>query len=245
MPTIPRLMLAFMTLPSEDWLPPSLARLPSALLAQSEAFAPKRRRQFLVGRWLLAELMHRRFGYAQLPEMGEPVNGRPSFVDPSLPDFNLSHSGQDMMVAIAQGCRVGVDIEQRRPRRKLMELARYSFSEEEYLWLTSLPEEQRVDGFWRLWTLRESILKLSAKGVWQMKQMAISPSKQSIHTDFEPLPFCYARQNSDTFWSVASDKPLAVEQVEIWQMSADTLTFFADSTANLTTFTSHASRGKV
>lgn len=113
----PSLTLATVRLPDENWLPPSLARLSPSILTQSEAFTPQRRCQFLTGRWLLAELMHRQFGCDQLPEMGEPVNGRPSFASASLPDFNLSHSGTDLIVALAQGCRVGVDIEQNRPRK--------------------------------------------------------------------------------------------------------------------------------
>ncbi|GKX55895.1 hypothetical protein SOASR030_20070 [Leminorella grimontii] len=245
MPPPPHLTIATVRLPDEFWQPPSLRRLPQALLTQSEALAPKRRSQFLAGRWLLAELMHHQFGCAQLPEMGEPVNGRPSFSTSSLPDFNLSHSGQDMMAALAQGCRVGVDIEQSRPRRKLMDLARYSFSEEECLWLTSLPENQQTDGFWRLWTLRESVLKLSAKGVWQMKQIAISPAQRRIHTDFEPQPFCYVQQNSHTLWSVACDTLLTTEQIDVWRIDVDTLAFCVEPTDGLLTFTSCAARDKV
>lgn len=241
----PHLSIATIRLPDDDWLPPSLERLPRALLTQSETFTPKRRRQFLTGRWLLAELMHHHLGYARLPEMGKSINGKPSFAGSSLPEFNLSHSGLNVVAALAQGCRIGVDIEQSRPKKKLMELARYCFSEEECLWLSSLPEERQNDEFWRLWTLRESVLKLSARGVWQMRKIAISPPRRRIHVDCEPLPFCYVRQDGDTLWSVACDAPLAKKQVEIWRINSDSLTFCREPVACLIPFSSHNSRDKV
>ncbi|SQI44442.1 4'-phosphopantetheinyl transferase psf-1 [Leminorella richardii] len=238
----PSLTLATVRLPDENWLPPSLARLSPSILTQSEAFTPQRRCQFLTGRWLLAELMHRQFGCDQLPEMGEPVNGRPSFASASLPDFNLSHSGTDLIVALAQGCRVGVDIEQNRPRKKLLALAQYSFSEEECLWLASLPESSQTDGFWQLWTLRESVLKLSAKGVWQMKQIAVSPSQRTVRTDFSPSPFCYIQRDNDVLWSAACDTPLSAEQISVWRIDADTLSFSPEPLTSMVTFAADGAR---
>ncbi|WP_159566197.1 4'-phosphopantetheinyl transferase family protein [Budvicia diplopodorum] len=212
---LPKIAVALLRLPSDGWLPPSASRLPQALQQQAEGFNPKRRQQFLTGRWLLAELLFNQVGCTELPDIDTTDNGRPVFTDSNLPDFNISHSGEYIMAALARDCRLGLDVEHIRPRNKLMALAQYSFSDEEYQWLAAQPEPQQTDRFWQLWTLRESTLKLAAKGVWQMKQIRIDPQNKWLSADFQPTLFGFTCRRDDIAWAITSDSP--VDNVELWQ----------------------------
>lgn len=216
---LPKIAVALLHLPSEEWLPPDVSRLPAALRAQAEGFNPKRRQQFLAGRWLLAELLFNQACCPELPEIDTTDNGRPVFTGSGLPDFNISHSGEYIMVALSYGHRLGLDVEHIRPRNKLMALAKYSFSAEEYQWLMAQPESQQTDRFWQLWTLRESTLKLAAKGVWQMKQIRINPQQKWLSADFQPRLFGLTSRHDDIAWAIASDS--LVENIELWQANGE------------------------
>lgn len=214
--TLPKMAIAGIRLPSADWLPADLSRIPQSIQQQSESFNVKRRQQFLTGRWLLAELLFNQLGEQKLPDIAIVDNGRPSFIVDRQLDFNISHSGEYIMVALAQGCRIGLDVEHIRPRKKLLALAEYSFSVQEYQWLLSLPDSALADGFWQLWTLRESVLKLCAKGVWQMKEIQINPQQKRLTADFQPQLFCVTSRDNDIAWAIASDKN--IEPPELWQV---------------------------
>lgn len=215
-PSLPlsKIAVALLHLPSDQWLPPEVSRLPATLLAQAEGFNQKRRQQFLAGRWLLAELLFNQTSCAKLPNIDTIDNGRPAFTGPNLPDFNISHSGEYIMVALTHGCRLGLDVEHIRPRNRLMKLAQYSFSDEEYQWLAAQPELQQIDRFWQLWTLRESILKLAAKGVWQMKQIRINPQHRWLSADFLPRLFGLSCRQDDIAWAITSDR--LIKSIELW-----------------------------
>ena len=215
----PKIAVALLHLPSPDWLPPELSRIPKALQLQAEGFNPKRRQQFISGRWLLAELLFNQIGCHELPDIDTTDNGRPAFTGPNLPDFNISHSGEYIMVALAHNCRLGLDVEHIRPRNRLMKLAQYSFSDEEYQWLAAQPESQQTDRFWQLWTLRESTLKLAAKGVWQMKQIRINPQHRWLSADFLPKLFGLTCRHDDIAWAITSD--CLVESIELWQAQGE------------------------
>ena len=77
-------------------------------------------------------------------------NGKP-LTNLTLP-FNCSHSGGFVVCAVGER-EVGVDLEQIRPVHPRLERA---LTAAERQWLTSLPQAERDEGFFRLWTLKES-----------------------------------------------------------------------------------------
>ena len=93
--------------------------------------------------------------YAVTPE------GKPWF--PDLPDFrfSLSHSGETVICAVGDE-ELGCDVE--RVRDFDLQLAKRFFHPEEGAWIFSLPEEERRDAFFRLWTLKESYMKAVGLG---------------------------------------------------------------------------------
>lgn len=191
--------------------------LTQALIAKAAELSPERQQQYLTGRILLASLLAKTLAITTLPEIIVSSNGRPSFTDPQLPDFNISHSGNVIMVAVAQHCQVGIDLELKRPRKKLLQLAKYSFSQAEYDWLSQLSDDAFEPAFWQLWTIRESILKLSGKGVWQMKEMRVEPQQRQLFAQFNPQLNCWSCQQDPLFWAVTTNTELKKDHISLWQ----------------------------
>ncbi|HET7662317.1 MAG TPA: 4'-phosphopantetheinyl transferase superfamily protein, partial [Rhodanobacteraceae bacterium] len=100
--------------------------------------------------------------------LGVNPHGRPR-LDGALAghlDFNWSHSGEHAVIAVAHHLpALGVDIERVRPRRSYMALAERFFAASEHALLASLPEDQRLPAFVRLWTAKEAMLKAHGRGL--------------------------------------------------------------------------------
>lgn len=78
--------------------------------------------------------------------------------------FNLSHSGKYVLCSVAP-CKeaVGCDVEGIKGFRE--SVARRFFCPQETDWLMKLPEEERAEGFIRLWVLKESFMKATRRGM--------------------------------------------------------------------------------
>ncbi|MYG93374.1 MAG: 4'-phosphopantetheinyl transferase superfamily protein [Acidimicrobiia bacterium] len=79
--------------------------------------------------------------------------------------FNVSHSGDHGLIALAsRGC-LGVDVEERAPRRNLGALIDGVCSAREQAELKSLDDRQRLHAFFRLWTIKEALVKAHGRGL--------------------------------------------------------------------------------
>ncbi|KAA3647731.1 MAG: phosphopantetheine-protein transferase [Chloroflexi bacterium] len=107
-------------------------------------------------------------GYAQLPseEIEFTVNnyGKPQIVDNSL-QFNLSHSGDFVLIAIANSLILGVDVEKIHTRRAKIVLAKRFFSPLEFDHLMQLASGDFVQGFFNTWTRKEAYIKAIGAGL--------------------------------------------------------------------------------
>ena len=141
--------------------------------------APSRRARFIESRVVLRYLLA---GYLSLTpfaitlrkgKLGRPELGaRHSKSDLS---FNLSHSGDLMVLAVVRGCKVGVDVEQLESRPGLDRLARRVFSSSEQNLLAATGEAGYVAAFFQGWTRKEALLKGAGAGVFrQAKQTEVS-----------------------------------------------------------------------
>lgn len=100
----------------------------------------------------------------QALELARDAQGRPALGLPGH-DCNWSHSGAHLVVALAVGARVGVDVEVRRVRPKALEIARRYFHPQEAAVLAGLPAPQRDAAFLRLWCAKEAVLKGHGRGL--------------------------------------------------------------------------------
>ena len=127
---------------------------------------PADRRRDLAARALVRTVLSRHVPVP--PEawaFGADANGRPRIVAPQpLPpiEFNIAHSGDLVVLAVATGRSLGVDVEDTSRRTDTAALERY-FAPQEREALATLPAEARRRRFFELWTLKESYLK--ARGV--------------------------------------------------------------------------------
>ncbi|WP_372424758.1 4'-phosphopantetheinyl transferase family protein [Salinarimonas chemoclinalis] len=79
--------------------------------------------------------------------------------------FNLSHSGDLVVLATSVGRAVGVDVERIRDRADLPGLAAYAFAPEEARSLAELAPADRAYRFFEHWTLKEAYIKARGTGL--------------------------------------------------------------------------------
>jgi 4'-phosphopantetheinyl transferase len=79
--------------------------------------------------------------------------------------FNVSHSEDIALCAIAWQHDIGVDVEHVKPLPDLWEVAQRFFASEEQAALAALPSEKQLEGFYKIWTRKEAYLKAIGKGL--------------------------------------------------------------------------------
>jgi len=78
--------------------------------------------------------------------------------------FNLSHSGDRMLLAVGQR-QLGVDLETWHRRHELGLLAQECLSADELNYWRRLPDKLQIPAFYRFWTRKESLLKAVGVGI--------------------------------------------------------------------------------
>jgi 4'-phosphopantetheinyl transferase len=121
-------------------------------------------RRWLVSRGALREILGAELGVSPASvrlRLGD--HGRPRLDSDGVPgdlDFNLSHSGELALIAVAHGgLRVGVDVERLRPGRNPLRVADRYFSPDEVAALGAAGAAERPHEFLRYWTAKEALAK--------------------------------------------------------------------------------------
>ncbi|TDR47531.1 4'-phosphopantetheinyl transferase [Tahibacter aquaticus] len=92
------------------------------------------------------------------------AHGKPYLRDGSL-SFNLSHSGDAALVALARYGDLGVDLERPGRRRHHLALAERYFCAAESQAIAACEAEAREALFLQLWTAKEAVLKALGRGL--------------------------------------------------------------------------------
>lgn len=95
-------------------------------------------------------------------EHGKP--GLPRGIRPSL-QFNISHSGELVLVALTAERALGIDVERMQPRMANEEVAARFFSANECAVLTALSADVKSAAFFACWTRKEAYLKARGDGL--------------------------------------------------------------------------------
>ena len=95
-------------------------------------------------------------------EFGKPAL---SAVHHSPLQFNVSHAGDLILVALARGHRLGVDVEQMRTGFAIDAVAAQFFSPNECRALAAIAPESRCEAFFSCWTRKEAYLKGRGEGL--------------------------------------------------------------------------------
>jgi 4'-phosphopantetheinyl transferase len=137
------------------------------------------RDRYIAGRGALRHLLSR---YLSLParvlEFEYGANGKPALAGAakeSRLEFNLAHSEGQMLIAVTESTRVGVDLECVRELPDAAELVRSFFSAREIAEFEALPNKERSVAFFRLWTCKEAWLKATGEGIANLlRQVEVS-----------------------------------------------------------------------
>ena len=103
--------------------------------------------------------------------------GKPALLDqqgrPHALRFNLSHSHGRMLIAVAQGQDVGVDLEQMREKVDVIKLAKRFYAPSEYREILGHSGFNQVQQFYRYWVAKEAVLKGQGVGILSLHQCEI------------------------------------------------------------------------
>lgn len=83
----------------------------------------------------------------------------------ALIDFNMSHSGERLLIAVTAGAPVGVDVEALRRVPDALAIARRHFARGEYEALAALAAEEHERAFLACWTRKEAVMKAHGGGI--------------------------------------------------------------------------------
>lgn len=109
---------------------------------------------------LLREGLAREYGITDMPEFIIGENGKPLLAGHRHIHFNMSHC-REAAVCVISDAPVGVDAESIRPLDEDVLRRTMNDSECRHVMRSARPEEE----FSRLWTMKESVLKLTGEGL--------------------------------------------------------------------------------
>jgi 4'-phosphopantetheinyl transferase len=158
------------------------------------------RKRFVVARGLLRGLLSGFTGAAAKNLRFEyGANGKPSLADHDI-NFNVSHAADLAVFAFAPDRAVGVDVENERPVRRLLDVAQRFLSEEELRSLAATPPAERDASFLKSWVVKEARLKAEGRGIWSPSDKHTTSGKLT-HKLFSPRPgYIAAVAASDSDW---------------------------------------------
>ncbi len=132
--------------------------------------------------------------------------GKPYLSEENL-YFNLSHTGNRLVIAISNLSNTGIDLEQYKNRKKLSGLVDKCFSKEESAYWYSLPAEKQAEVFYQFWVKKEAFVKAVGKGISMgLHRCAINPENQ---TRFLSIPADYGLVGNWKIVNINLDKSYA------------------------------------
>ena len=170
--------------------------------ARADSFCFARdRRCYLAAHGALRLLIARYTGKSpETVTIRNDANARPMLENSPI-QFNLSHSGDSVLIAFSCAAPVGVDVEKIHEIPDLMAIARSSFSVTEVEAIRRLPPTQRTAAFFVIWTRKEATVKAIGRG--------LSFPLWSFGTGHPHRPPYLTGQQAETWvdWTVADLRP--------------------------------------
>lgn len=166
------------------WLPNNYGResLPSLLTADELArtlryLRPADRQRFGITRhWLRVLLGRYTRQHPARVRLVSGIHGKPELESEQGWGFNVSHSGNAVLIAVGKG-HVGVDVEEINPAFGFQELLadNFSLAGQQYIKTNADPPA----AFYELWTRKEALLKATAQGL--IDALATVPAVDGVH----------------------------------------------------------------
>jgi len=99
------------------------------------------------------------FDYKALENLQYTEHGRP-YLEANV-DFNISHSGEYILCAVAGGTRVGIDIEEIKP----VDFTDFTDLMSQDQWRQIRESDGPLKSFFTFWAIKESIIKADGRGL--------------------------------------------------------------------------------
>ncbi|CAH0342918.1 4'-phosphopantetheinyl transferase superfamily protein [Rhizobium sp. CECT 9324] len=135
----------------------------------------------ILGRYLDTAPSDISFSYSESGKPGiQSTGARPL-------EFNLSHSGDQALLAVSRQFVLGVDIEQIKPIAE--DVAGHFFSAAECSELKAYPDQGRMSAFYRCWTRKEAFVKAQGAGLslaLDCFDVSLSPQRQHTLLRLDP-----------------------------------------------------------
>jgi 4'-phosphopantetheinyl transferase len=129
---------------------------------------PRHRIRFIAARGILRRVLGIHTGCEPASvEFAYGEHGKPAIAKPARTgvEFNISHSGDLALYAVALDFAVGVDVELIKPDGSWLEIAGRYFAPGEYARLVELPREEMQREFFGMWAEKEARLKALGVGL--------------------------------------------------------------------------------
>ncbi len=171
------------------------------LIHANEFYFVEDRNRYIIARAILRRLI---FGYTgilpnsivfEYTEYGKPFLAAKNNIQGMK--FNIAHSKNAVVFAFTKNIDVGIDIEFVNKDFVIDDLVKYCCSEQEQYHLKSLPEDQRYRYFYKLWVIKEAIVKAMGLGLsYDLKRIYINFSKNKL---IDPIVII---NNDKMYWTV-------------------------------------------
>lgn len=125
------------------------------------------RNNFVAGRGVLRKILGRYLSIApENVQLDYGNHGKPFLLDhKGFLNFNLSHAGDLLILAVSAAIEVGIDIEKTDADIPLHDMARLAFSHQEQKELFELPSfDLQTTAFYRCWVRKEACMKACGRG---------------------------------------------------------------------------------
>jgi 4'-phosphopantetheinyl transferase len=158
------------------------------------------RKQFIAARAFLRQALGNHLGIpAAEVDFRYSNHGKPALAGDDDCRFNLSHSGDAVVLAITHGRDVGIDVEARSRFIDARSLAKRFFSHAEAEWVLSHSEAMLQQAFFTCWTGKEAYIKARGDGLsFPLDAFQVIPAEDGATLNLE----VYADPEETGRWSM-------------------------------------------
>lgn len=140
--------------------------------------------------------------------------------------FNLSHSGNKMIVAVGYNDFIGVDIEAWDNKLDFLAIAKQCFAASETTAWLALPESEKPAMFYQLWTRKESFAKATGAGI-TLDVAQVTTTAETGVSHFASIPHSFGNimewQLVDLKFNDGISAALTVKTNDSYQINFQTL----------------------
>ncbi|MBD2073800.1 4'-phosphopantetheinyl transferase superfamily protein [Phormidium sp. FACHB-592] len=138
---------------------------------------PRDRDRFIVSRGTLRTLLGRYLNTSpDRVQFRYGDKGKPALAEPLASvglEFNLSHSEDLMVCAVAYQQAIGIDLEYFRPVADLENLTQRFFTPQEHAAIHALEGDSCLRSFFQHWTCKEAVLKATGNGLMSLSAIEV------------------------------------------------------------------------